>query len=63
MATRSSPRKRKPRTEYQPEDSDSDWGEEARDPVAEELNRYLNSPVVKRLVRSDGTKIDINVID
>jgi hypothetical protein len=63
MAIRSLPRKRKPYTKYQPEDSNSDWGKEARDPIAEEINRYLNSLVVKRLVRSDGIKIDINVID
>ena len=63
MAIRSLPRKRMPRTKYQPKDSNSNWGEEVRDPIAEELNCYLNSLVVKRLVRSDGTKIDINVID
>ena len=63
MATRSSPRKWKPCTEYQPKDSDSNQGEEARDPIAKEINRYLNSPVVKRLVRNDRIKININVID
>ena len=63
MATCSSLCKRKPCTEYQPKDSDSDWGEEVKDPVAEEINCYFNSPVVKRPVRNNGTKIDINVID
>jgi len=63
MAIRSSPRKRKPCTKYQPKDSNSDWGKEARDPIAEEINCYLNSPVIKRLVRNNGTKININVIN
>ena len=31
--------------------------------MAKEINRYLNSPVVKRLVRSNRTKININVIN
>ena len=59
---RSSPRKRKPRTKYQAEDSNSDWGEEAKDLFADKLNCYLNSPVSKRLISSDGIKIKINII-
>ena len=55
--------KQKPCIKYQPKDSDSNQGKEARDPVTKELNRYLNSPVVKRLVRSNGIKININIID
>ena len=55
--------KRKPYIEYQPKDSNSNQGKEARDPITKELNCYLNSLVIKRLVRSDGIKININVID
>ena len=63
MATHSSPHKRKPCTKYQPKDSNSNQGKEVRDPITKEINCYLNSPVVKRLVRNNGTKININVIN
>ena len=59
---RSSPRKRKPRTKYQAEDSNLDWGKEARDLFTNKLNYYLNSPVLKRLISSNRTKIKINII-
>ena len=63
MAIYSLLHRQKPCIKYQPKDSDSNQGKEARDPVTKELNCYLNSPVVKRLVRSNGIKININVID
>ena len=63
MPLHSSPRKRKPRTKYQAKDSDSDWGKKVRDLFADKLNRYLNSPVLKRLISSDGIKIEINIIE
>ena len=55
--------KRKSRTKYQPEDSNSNQGKKARDSITKELNYYLNSPVVKRLVKSNKTKININIIN
>ena len=58
---RSSPRKRKPRTDYRPDDSDSDW--ETGDSVENELSLYLKSPPVNRLVDKAGKKTAINVIE
>jgi hypothetical protein len=63
MAVCSLLRKQKPYIKYQPKDSNFNWGKEARDSITKELNCYFNSLVIKRLVRSDGTKININVIN
>lgn len=60
VATRSSPRKRKPRTDYKPVESDSDW--EQGDAVEIEINRYLDSNPESRAVDEDGNKIPIDVI-
>ena len=63
IAIYSLPYKQKPYTKYQPKNSNSNQSKEARDPITKELNYYLNSPVVKRLVRSNKIKININIIN